>query len=602
MLVMAILACLPMYAAGQYTFSISYTLTGNCGGIQGGVERATIDGWFNYVNQMIASLQMSKQECMMMRSQLQTEALDYSSWGCSAKFTFSPCTGTGGDDVGTGTEIVLGVSNGRSFFTNNPANENANWWNDDLGRQVALDTAYMSLNYSFAITGDKDYDNSRLTGRKDAWSRHSERKQSGGWTLDGDRVFKSLNIDWNTGNSHSSSDFNPIKERPSDAATVKSLLAAVDRSDEPSAYPVSDYMDWLMLKYKNLSGYDVDELLHKYSLTDEERQALANYRDFAIGMMDEKIKELQDIDKSDGKRQIDMAILAGASYGDRDYLGKTDWIPVSSDFFVEGSPLRNLSESIEKANVTGLLTGFHAELFYNEVTGGYTVGFKGSDNPLDLQNMNDWINNFFQGAGVDFPQRKQLDAIIDAINALPADADINIVGHSLGGALASYVGLTTGKETYTFNAEGISDNILKANGLYEKKENGDYNIKAYYNPDDILSNVQDVTPGNTVIASAIGTRIPLDDMASPTQDVQEQSNQFFVDPESHIADKNAQAIEGAINSFLSHRMGPIIKRNLSKYSDEQGNWEKNRINVSQMNIEAGNLRMRTLGSVSIYNQ
>lgn len=260
----------------------------------------------------------------------------------------------------------------------------------------------------------------------------------------------------------------------------------------------------------------------------------------------------------------------------------------------DDDPMKMVAIAIENANATENTTGFHAELFYNELTKEYTIGFAGSGKQLS-----DWLyNNAPQALGKEFPQQILSNAIITAIKMLPDDAKINIVGHSLGGALASYVGLATGKPAYTYNAEGISDNILKENGLLEKKENKDYNITAYYTTYDILSNTQDDIPGSTIVASAIGNRVELGDLNNVKDASVAVTAGVVVGALSGNIKMGTKAAQLTYQG-IAHKMEPIVKHNLSKYGNVQNVWNNNQHAIGSLNSERSRAAMRTLSSVPV---
>ncbi len=138
--------------------------------------------------------------------------------------------------------------------------------------------------------------------------------------------------------------------------------------------------------------------------------------------------------------------------------------------------------------------GFAAGLYLGP-DGKYYLAMRGTQ-PTSGAN---WWANFKQALGFKSPQYEQAvnlaraaDRAIGAIGG-----DLIIVGHSLGGGLASAGSYATGRDAITFNAAGLSNR-------YATGDPGD--IRAHYIQGDILSMAQDYTP--FIIPSAAGTRIP----------------------------------------------------------------------------------------------
>lgn len=326
----------------------------------------------------------------------------------------------------------------------------------------------------------------------------------------------------------------------------------------------------------------VIHLVHKKKkilLYDKEEKEMQYARIAGVNVsIEERIASLKNqlasIDSTDEKKLIDDAIIANECYGDKPkYIEKTNYVKVISADFGSDDPMLKVVEAIELANSTEKETGFHAELFYNELTNEYKIGFAGSGSQ-----MADWIGNGMQASGLEFPQQILTNNIIKAINNLPIETQISLTGHSLGGALASYVGLATGRRTSTFNSEGVSDKILEVNGLLEKKNNHDYDIKAYYNKADILSTVQDTIPSSNYVASAIGDRIPLGNLNNNTDVL--VSTAVGAVSTSFVGPVLGVAAGSATYGLLGHAMPKIVDRNLSKYDVTQTIWtnKKDKLN------------------------
>jgi len=185
--------------------------------------------------------------------------------------------------------------------------------------------------------------------------------------------------------------------------------------------------------------------------------------------------------------------------------------------------------------------GFNAAMYRDFISQRYILAFAGTDD------MEDWIENIWQGMGNDLVQYQLAMEIGAAIEKLEGkditfegkevppgqmkDMTLHfiITGHSLGGGLASAASVVSNIEAVTFNAAGLhrdtlckrDDNgeVIKPNvelyldSLQRYDNNGNGKISAYYMDHDILSNVQDLRsqllPGQWM-PSALGNRIPLD--------------------------------------------------------------------------------------------
>ena len=346
--------------------------------------------------------------------------------------------------------------------------------------------------------------------------RVSERSTVGPVFEDGffnDRVFRSLNEDVFL----NSPDLVWLK---ANKETVQEYWEKIDKSNEPSAdYPLA-YTEWLYEQFESLSGYDIKDILHKTSRSENERQALLDFNMFATQLLNDKEKELdsvlKEIDSMPEKKVADMAILAAIPYGTNDeFLRYTDYKPIDSS----NAPkeVKDIAKMIELCNDDTY--GFHAQLFYNDITNEYTISFEGSStspfpgisdfidhekSKFGLSDGNhsewykDWVAaNAVQGLGGVPDQFKLVTSIAEMVNKAPG-VDIKLTGHSLGGGLASFCGLLTGRETATFNAEGINTKI--SGGAIGK------NITAYHDKYDILTIGQKITPA----ANAIGKEVVVD--------------------------------------------------------------------------------------------
>lgn len=290
----------------------------------------------------------------------------------------------------------------------------------------------------------------------------------------------------------------------------------------------------LEASFDSVSGFNIDEIKSKQpeDRTPEEQQALANYLVYRVKEMERMNLDIElAIDNSEEKKEIDAAILALDSYGDdtEGWLNKTNFKKMDleelsvNDY---GSILK-VAEEIKKCNDTQSETGFHAELYYNEVTDTYVISFRGteSDDENDVETdkriaRNAVIERF--GENAEYEEIKQYEMalqIAKVINEIPKEErgnlNIEVVGHSLGGGLASIVGLEACIDAKTFNASMVPNVFLKEKGLYDKVQNGDIqNISAYHTSTDLLSITQKI--GN---ASAIGTSINIGNPAAVTETV-----------------------------------------------------------------------------------
>lgn len=137
-----------------------------------------------------------------------------------------------------------------------------------------------------------------------------------------------------------------------------------------------------------------------------------------------------------------------------------------------------------------------AAVFKNDQTGEYTVAFKGTSSGAD------WKQNAQQGIG----QRTSYYSQAEIIGKNMADSamagKIKIVGHSLGGGLASAASRASGLPATTFNAAGLHKDTIASPRPSQ--------IEAVYVRGELLRTAQ-MMPG---APQAIGTAQPLDPPAT----------------------------------------------------------------------------------------
>lgn len=574
-------------ANAQYTFSLDVSWSGNCDGYTAQMNQAM----GKYKSQSISGFPTRElcEQSRIMCEQILTHiavAAGLKTANCKISYTTTPCTGR--PMAGTvGTLNALGVSQGTSFYSVNSANEIQNWSSDDMERMLALDKRSFFPEPTSLSTGDIDYDNAR-------------NKVGCSLPYIGDGVFKGI------------PDTPLIESNTLGQVNLDNVNRYLENSQGLGiAYMVNpqNLSSMLQKHYLSLTGYDINAIMNKMDKNDAEKQAVIDYNEYVSRMCDQMASEIEQqmarIDLSEEKKQIDMAIIAKDCYGDDDmgYLGMTDYRRITLDNIADPY-VKSIAEAINFCNATHDETGFNAVLYYNENTGAYVIGCEGSSMPsievgtkyypfmerndetgditlslalggiplsatFSQDNINDWgLNNIIQAFGGTAAQFELAHTIGNAINMLPQDVrnnlDLSITGHSLGGGLASVIGLATGKPTYTYNAEGVSDMILNGWGLLEKKNSGDYNITAYHSYSDVLTITQR-------IAQSIG-----------------ETKDRITGNVMNIGRHNvgAEAIGNSVGVGFKgmHQQGPMVEHFIKTNAGTQTEWE--RIRYSRNSILA----------------
>lgn len=139
-------------------------------------------------------------------------------------------------------------------------------------------------------------------------------------------------------------------------------------------------------------------------------------------------------------------------------------------------------------------SGF-ASAVYESTTGKpppYRLAMRGSE--LEFK---DWFYNFANGLQFTTPQHMRAAVIGSSLRLNMGVNNFSIVGHSLGGGLATVASSVSGAACQTYNAAGISDDMLKVynlsvGGAEDGKEvaNRNHQITAYSNSRDVLTNAQ----------------------------------------------------------------------------------------------------------------
>jgi len=474
-------------AEAQYTFNAELSISGNCFGSGSSMVERNLRQWINELNAMLKSIRLTKEECLAMNQQMSGEAetMSYSEYGCTIKLVVTPCVCTGAQ-----SNASSGPDQGGSFNSANPGSEVRDWQADVEARQNAFD--WRSQSYAPASgTGDKQFDDALQQGMNAFGNKVNMPKD-----------FELL------------ANMENVRQYLDMCNTCDSL------AERYIKYPDPDHLvRWFHEEFRNVSGYNVDAIMLKLpsQQSDAEKQALLDYQAFRRLLADKMIEDLRSyIAVQEETRAYEMAVLSEDCYSDSEhkYLEETNYRAVSVYDFPMDDPRMKFLTTIAKCN--SLCEGFHAQAYLNTVTGKLAVAFEGS-NFHPIENWDDfkadWKEcNFKQGFG-GIPEQYVMAKII--AESIPEGVDVEFTGHSLGGGLASVAGAISGVPTYTYNAEGVSNNIIDDFGIRETVDAGTNNVRAYQANNDELTSVQEGDWKPVATALVIGLTIIANPVEAP---------------------------------------------------------------------------------------
>lgn len=492
-----LLACMCMLsytAMSQYTFTIKFSITGRCFDGLSSNLRHEAESLVNNALAQTGAYPLTKEECEALNRLITSEAMSISSsgGGCNIKWTISRCTGK--EPFG-GKDIILGPQQGSSFYSTNPANEVADWVNDDIERQFALNKDNLnekeSSEFSKAKNGLRNNDS---------------------WFLD-DEIHMPLY------NHHPLYSFDKIE---------------------------NEIIGELYDKY----GININKILWEANRTDVDIANTDKYLDWLkrFLMEENKIKEMaicSALSYSDNPRDVEKKLLENTSFEKVSELSKDD-------------PLYRLFKLIDLCNNDQNNQGFHAELLYSKELNEYTVVFRGTEFPTKYEFINELVQHtspqefsylylkipsilinikegnydkiaasldccpsaskFFtdlfegntqrmsprlhdlatnlsqNGLGLVLTQYRMAIEIGDVIKQIKEnnpDLKFNITGHSMGGGEGIVAGVVSGQPTFVFNPAGVHSNTIEYAGKTNDVEAGNYNIMKISTDDDPLTNIQE---------------------------------------------------------------------------------------------------------------
>ncbi|MDC9821171.1 PAAR domain-containing protein [Pectobacterium polonicum] len=141
----------------------------------------------------------------------------------------------------------------------------------------------------------------------------------------------------------------------------------------------------------------------------------------------------------------------------RGVLDKLPKAPVGLDI-LDASQLPGLTDN----DFMDKKTGFGSALFKSAINGETMLTYRGTNNAVT--GVKDWLTNATQGMGFESAQYKQAMDLATQVKDLMPNPPPVIVGHSLGGGLASAAVSVTKLPGYTFNAAGLHENTALRGG------------------------------------------------------------------------------------------------------------------------------------------
>lgn len=552
-------------AWASYTFTMHLQIGGNCSGFEGRVEMHVVEKIFDqYANQVSLGIP-SRAECEQARQIIMSE-ISGSYGSCKISVVCGPCTGSGG--MGDAPSVnIEGPSKGGSFYSGNASSEIRDWdkQNNALKQMLSGNSTNALPQNTWTASVYNSADNWIASGKgsnEKEFASNARNSKASGFVIDPDKMFTSLND-----RPISNGEMVPIAHKPYlEESRLNSLLVLGASYKE-----VEDDIYRMFYEQAGCKKELLAEIENKPEelRTENERQLLENYYEFKDKCYDYMRRSaLED----DGKREVDAAVLSYAAYYDTEYRNKKEEVDkLLSQIGYErldvskmslDDPFYNVVKLVLQNNIDGVGengSGFRAQIFINKETGVPTISFEGTDdmfNFASVMGIKDMGTDI--KAGVFGLNTKQFQAALEigqAIANLPEGYNVNITGHSLGGALASIAGLVSGSPTITVNAMGVPNEWLERNGLSEKYANHDYNIKALISADDVLNQLQRLTENPNTREALIGPGSALGDQkilgkSTVINAITEFSNATMQTFDNAAKQALSEAVSGAVQNGI----------------------------------------------------
>lgn len=518
----------------QYTFTV--TMHG-----RGSKECADAAAMANSIMEKYNSAAFpTKAQCEQARSMLSSIRVG-TGW-CTVSFTTSPCTGT---------EISSFGSNSTSKISGMPSqNAGVAIRNEmqDYAYQQSIQNGINAAN-SVIVPGTQDYNAS---------------------------VNKIIANDISSGNNAQvvlKRMIPNLNDRISETARLLlNLYEQGKHSTELFSRMLSD-------QFKTLTGFDIYEINNKIKPTPEELEILNSYNEY----VDMVCKSAQDKLSAEEERvpELEMAAYSLIAY-------KDEGSDLVSDYF-KPNPLRDMSvirnpqERNGAEKIVNFITdnegksGFNSEIYYDKTQDKYVIAIRGTELGLSVETIKDVGVDLAFALLAKSPQHDIAYNLAQIIkeSGIPLDK-IKITGHSLGGGLASIVGMITGCETYIYNPAHVS---LEAAKNYKLDLSRQDNIHTYTAPKEAVTTLEAIAnaynsgrlknivgkPINATDAAvkAISLGLPKDQLASVVV-IAGSSNTAYLNLGSQ------EKVEGAD----IHRIGSMYSAIASKDSSKK--WMENR--------------------------
>lgn len=283
-------------------------------------------------------------------------------------------------------------------------------------------------------------------------------------------------------------------------------------------------------QFKALTGFDIYELNNKIKPTPEELEILNSYNEY----VDMVCKSAQDKLSAEEERvpELEMAAYSIAVYKDDGTENITDYFrpsPLRDMSVIRNPQERNGAEKIANfINENEGKSGFNSEIYYDKDQDKYVIAIRGTELGLSKEAIKDVGVDLAFALLAKSPQHDIAYNLAQIIkeSGIPLDK-IKITGHSLGGGLASIVGMITGCETYVYNPAHVSLEAAKHYNLDLSRQD---NIHTYTAPKEAVTIAEAIAnaynsgrlknivgkPINATVAAseAISLGLPKDQLAS----------------------------------------------------------------------------------------